>query len=99
MTLIFPLGVRARNLAEFLTAIKYLNHGTIYFHFYEARMRLGEGVDDFSKWFEVALGKKGLADRIRSIDPFMHAIDGIREHIIEAVDEEVRKDMETGGRG
>lgn len=95
VTFIFPVGIRARNLAEFLTAIRYVNTGPIYYHFYEARMRLGKGIDDFSRWIEDVFGKKDLAERIRAIDPFMHNIEGIKEHIIEAVEEEVRKDMEA----
>lgn len=95
VTFIFPVGIRARNLAEFLTAIRYVNTGPIYYHFYEARMRLGKGIDDFSRWIEDVFGKKDLAERIRAIDPFMHNIEGIKEHIIEAVEEEVRKDMEV----
>ena len=96
VTLVFPVGTRARNLAEFLTAAKYIDQGSFYFHFYEARVRLGGGVDDFSKWFEDALGRKKLAEKIRAIDPFMHSVEGIREHMVEAVEEEVRTDMESG---
>jgi len=95
ITLIFPEGVRAKNLAEFLTATKYIDADSIYYHFYEARIRLGSGVDDFSRWIEDIFGKKELAGKIRSIDPFMHNIEGIREHLVEAIEEEVRKDMEV----
>ncbi len=95
VTLIFPAGIMVKNLAEFLTAIKYVDAGSIYYHFYEARMRLGGGVDDFSRWIEDVFGKKELADKIRAIDPFMHNIEGIRGHIVEAVGEEVRRDMEV----
>ncbi|RJQ22612.1 MAG: hypothetical protein C4560_02165 [Nitrospiraceae bacterium] len=95
VTLIFPAGVRAQNLAEFLIGIKYIDAGSIYYHFYEARMRLGSGTDDFSSWLEDALIKKELAGKIRSIDPFMHSVEGIREHIVEAVEKEVKKDMEV----
>jgi len=94
VTLIFPEGVRAKNLAEFLTAIKHIDADSLYYHFYEARIRLGSGVDDFSRWIEDIFGKTGLAEKIRSIDPFMHNIEGIREHLVEAIEEEVRKDME-----
>jgi hypothetical protein len=94
VTLIFPEGIRARNLAEFLTAIKHVDADSIYYHFYEARIRLGSGVDDFSRWIEDIFGKTELAEKIRSIDPFMHNIEGIREHLVEAIEEEVRKDME-----
>lgn len=94
ITLIFPEGVRAKNLAEFLTAIKHIDADSIYYHFYEARIRLGGGVDDFSRWIEDVFGKTKLAEKIRSIDPFMHNIEGIREHLVEAIAEEVRSDME-----
>lgn len=95
ITLIFPEGVWVKNLAEFLIAIKYIDAASIYYHFYEARMRLGSGVDDFSAWIKDVLLNKELADRIRSIDPLMHSVEGIREHIIEAVEEKVKNDMEA----
>ena len=92
ITITFSAGIRARNLAEFLTAIRYIDSGCIYYHFYEARIR--HGTDDFSTWFEDALGKQDLAKTIRSIDPFMHTTEGIRQHIIETVEKQVRNDME-----
>jgi len=93
ITLIFPEGVRARNLAEFLIAIKYIDTRSVYFHFYEARVRLGIGTDDFSAWFEDVLGKKELATRIRKIDPFMHSLEDIREHVASLVEKELGEDM------
>jgi hypothetical protein len=96
ISFVFPAGVRARNLAEFLMAIKYVDGSSLYYHFYDARQRLG-GADDFSNWFEEILGKDGLAKRVRAIDPFMHSIEGIRERIAAAVEDEVRQDMETAG--
>lgn len=97
VTLVFPVGLRVKNLAEFLIAVKYVGTGSLYYHFFDARVRLGGGSDDFSQWMEEALGKKAPAGKIRAIDPFMHTIEGIRVHIEEAVDDEVRKDMETAG--
>lgn len=97
VTLIFPVGIRVKNLAEFLMAIKYVDPGSLYYHFYEARIRLGGGVDDFSRWIEDILGKNNLAERIRAIDLFMHSIEGIREHIATEVEEELRRDMEFTG--
>jgi hypothetical protein len=95
VTLIFPIGIRVKNLAEFFTAIKYIDAGSIYYHFYEARMRLGGGIDDFSRWIEDTFGKKELVEKIRSIDPFMHTIEGIREHLSQAVEDEVKRGMEV----
>ena len=92
ITMVFPMGITAHNLAEFLIAIRFADTGSIYYHFYDARSRLG-GRDDFSHWFGEVLAKKELAEKIVAIDPFMHTMEGIREHIIEAVEETVRKDM------
>lgn len=95
VSLVFPSGVKTKNLAEFLVAIEYIDPGSIYYHFYDSRVRLGEGmVDDFSRWIEHSLGRKKIADRIRDIDPFMHSIESIRSHIKEIVNEYVRADME-----
>lgn len=96
VTLVFPAGVRARNLAEFLMAIKYVDASALYYHFHDARQRLG-GTDDFSRWFEEAVEKGELAARIRAIDPFMYSLEGIRERIAKAVEDEVRRDMESAG--
>jgi hypothetical protein len=95
LTLIFPAGVRVQNLAEFLMGIKYIDPTSIYYHFYEARIRLG--VDDFSTWMAGPLEKPALAEKIRSIDPFMHSTEEIRQHITEFVELEVKTDMESAG--
>ena len=95
-TFVFPVGILARNLAEFLVGIKYIDDACLYYHFYEARTRLG-GEDDFSRWIDQELGKGELAERIRSVDPFMHSVDGIRQIIVDAVEREVQRDMQGAG--
>lgn len=95
VTLIFPVGIRARNLAEFFAAIKYIEEDCIYYHFYEARIRLGRGSDDFSRWFEDTLGEKDLAGKIRAVDPLMYTSEQIRTFIAGLVEEKVRRDMEV----
>lgn len=97
VTLVFPAGIRAKNLAEFLMAIKYVDASSLYYHFYDARIRSKERTDDFSKWFEGELGKRDLAEKVRAIDPFMHNLEGIRQHLIEKIEEELKQDMESAG--
>lgn len=94
-TLVFPTGIRASNLAEFLVAIRHVEASSIYFHFYEARTRLKKKADDFSLWVQEAMGKEALASSIRGIDPFMHALEDIRGHLVEYIEEEVKTDMEA----
>lgn len=93
VTIIFPAGMQAKNLAEFLLAARYVDPACIYYHFYEARLR--HGADDFSTWIEDVLNNQQLAKAIRAIDPFMHNIEGIRTHIVEAVENNVRHAMEV----
>lgn len=95
VTLIFPVGIRARNLAEFFAAIKYIEEDCIYYHFYEARIRLGRWIDDFSRWFEDTLGEKDLAGKLRAVDPLMYTSEQIRTFIAGLVEEKVRRDMEV----
>lgn len=92
ISITFHLGIRARNLAEFLMAIRYVDPGSVYYHFYEARIR--HGTDDFSTWFAEVLEKPDLADAVRAIDPFMHTIEGIRRHLAEIAEREVQRDIE-----
>lgn len=95
VSFVFPAGIRARNLAEFLLAVKYLDASSLYYHFYEARVRLRKRRDDFSKWIDEVMRSKHMADELRDIDPFMHNIEGIREHLIQILEEGLRREMEV----
>jgi hypothetical protein len=97
ITLVFDAGVRVRNLAEFLMAIKYIDANSLYYHFFDARRRFDGKSNDFSQWFDVELGKKELAEKLRFIDPFMHNLEGIRARISTVGEETVRQDMESAG--
>ena len=97
ITIAFPLGIKARNLAELLMGIKYVDEQCLYHHFYEARVRLEQKSDDFSAWIESSVGKQQLAVEIRAIDPFMHSIEGIRSHLADLIEEEVQRDMQNAG--
>jgi len=93
VSIVFPIELQARNLAEFLLAVKFVDPGALYYHFYEARIR--HGIDDFSTWIEDAMDKQSLVIALRGIDPFMHNIEGIRQHIVEVVDKALQEDMEV----
>lgn len=95
VTVVFSAGIHARNLAEFLMAIRHVDRSALYYHFFDARRRRGDGRDDLSGWLADELGKKELGDRIAAIDPFMHSIEGLREQIASAVEATVEQDMET----
>ncbi len=92
-SVVYPIGLKVRNLAELLFALRVVEDRSIYYHFYEARRRL-DGVDDFSMWIEYSLGKKDLAFALRAIDPFMHDLEGIRHRLISTIEEALWAEME-----
>ncbi len=94
LTMIFNTPRRARNLAEFLIALRYLEPGSLYFHFYEARNRSRDRANDFSHWIRDAVGKEALAAEIDRIDPFMFGLEGLRSQIVDLVEAELQRDME-----
>jgi hypothetical protein len=91
----FDAGIRARNLAEFLMAIKYVDPSSIYYHFYEARTRLKKESDDFSKWIDEVMKAPDLGAALRTIDPFMNNLEGIRQQIIAILEAGIRQEMEV----
>lgn len=97
VTFIFPAGVKARNLAEMLMAIKFLDSSSIYYHFYEARARLKKGTDDFSKWIDEVGKAPRIAERLRAVDPFMNNLESLREKIIDILEKGIKREMEEMG--
>lgn len=78
--LTFSIGIVAKNLSELAVALKYVDAVSVYYHFYEARLRHGSG--DFARWIEEQLGEHELVQSIRSIDPFVHTVEGVRARIL-----------------
>lgn len=92
VTLVFRSGLRAKNLAEFLMALRFVDPSSIYYHFYEARTRVG--VNDFSAWLAGTLNKVELASELRKIDLLMHTVSDIKGYIVEIVETELKKEIE-----
>ncbi|MDA8156372.1 MAG: DUF5752 family protein [Actinomycetota bacterium] len=91
VTFIFPAGLSASSLEEFLSAIGQADASSIYYHFYEARSRVS-CADDFSLWISSTPAGAELAEKISSIDPFMHSTEDIRQLLAGYVEEELGKE-------
>jgi hypothetical protein len=76
----------ASTLEEFIAILRKVTVNSIYFHMFEARLRLEKGENDFSNWFETALGEKDLAKRISKLDPYTHTMEGLREKMIRLIE-------------
>jgi len=85
-TFILPTSYIAKNLPEFIEKIKHVSIHSIYFHLFEARLRLAKPDNDFSIWLR-DVGFKKAAQEISKLDPYTDTLYGIREKIVRVLEE------------
>lgn len=70
---------------EFCAALKKVGLRSLFFHFFEARLRLGKKSNDFSDWIKDNYGDEVLAKKIEALDPYVYTMDQLRDQIIALV--------------
>jgi len=85
VSFVFPTVFIAHNREEFAAALEKVSMASIYFHMFEARLRLEKGTNDFSAWFEGSLGDAVRAAKIARIDPYTHTLEDLRSVILKIV--------------
>jgi hypothetical protein len=80
----------ARNLKEFSSCLGKVTIHSIYFHVFEARLRLKKPDNDFSCWLRDR-GFLNLADKISKLDPYTYTLEGLRKEIIKLINERIGK--------
>lgn len=84
-------GLRARTLTEFREILAGVDASVVYYHTFEAILRLGRRKGDFALWIEEQLGLPELAKKISLLDPYMTSLESIRHRIIKLCDEVMEK--------
>ncbi|MEX1140038.1 MAG: DUF5752 family protein [Bacteroidota bacterium] len=79
-TVILPTPIVSRSLEEFSNHIEQISLHSLYYHMFDSRLRLGRGENDFSAWFR-GIGKPELADKVRTLDPYLSTLEGLRAQI------------------
>lgn len=77
----------AHDLQEFVGIVRKISIGSLYFHIFEAKLRLQQGTNDFSLWLEDCLGEKELAEQITRLDPYNYTMENLRETIVKLCEE------------
>lgn len=90
VSVILPTPFIALDLAEFAEVLRQITIDSIYFHVFEARLRLEREINDFSYWIKDSLEEPGLAEKIERLDPYSHTMEGLRHSIIKLVEEHIR---------
>ncbi|MDD5044199.1 MAG: DUF5752 family protein [Candidatus Omnitrophica bacterium] len=89
VSFILPTNYVAYDLKEFAEVLKKITIDSIYFHIFEARLRLEKPTNDFSFWIESALGDKKLANSISSFDPYTSTLEDLRKKIIRIIEKRI----------
>jgi hypothetical protein len=72
----------AWDLEEFCDGLRRVGLRSLFFHFFEARLRLGKKSNDFSDWIINNFRDEKLARRIEALDPYSQTMDELRDEII-----------------
>ena len=81
-----PTGLEARTLTEFKKILATVDASVIYYHNFEAMLRLGRRKGDFALWIEEQLDLPDLAKKISSLDLYMISLEFIRQRIVKLCD-------------
>ncbi len=79
---VLPTGIIANDVAEFFAKLPLITDASLYFHFFEARLRLGRLTNDFSRWL-LDHGRGDLATAIDELNPYIRTLDELKQDIIQ----------------
>jgi len=82
ISFVIPTNYIVYDLEGFIEVLKKITIDSIYFHIFEARLRLERQTNDFSNWIETSIGDKELADEISKLDPYTRTLEDLRKTII-----------------
>lgn len=89
LSIVLPTQIVVNNLSDFEKALTQVSSNSIYFHFFESRIRLHKDTDDFSLWIEDNFNCPQAVKKIRNIDYYLCSLEEIRQLIIDIIREEI----------
>ena len=91
VSFVLPTNYVAYDLGEFAEILKKITIDSIYFHIFEARLRLEKKTNDFSNWIETSIGDKELSEKISGLDPYTHTLEDLRKTIIRIIERSISR--------
>ena len=88
VSFIVPTEYKAHDISEFIKILKKITIDSIYFHIFEARLRLDKSTNDFSYWFETSVLRKDIGDKIAKLDPYTYNLENLRTAIIDIIEKD-----------
>jgi hypothetical protein len=90
VSFILPTQHVSYDLREFVEILKRVTIDSIYFHIFEARLRLEKKTNDFSNWIETSIGNRPLALGIARLDPYAYTLEDLRRTITDLIEKEIQ---------
>ncbi len=78
---VLPTGIVADDVDDFFRKVASISNASLYFHFFEARLRLGRRTSDFSRWL-ADRGRPDLGTAIDALNPYVRTLDELRRDIV-----------------
>lgn len=78
---VMSTGLVARDPEEFFALLPRVSNVSLFFHFFEARLRLERRTNDFTQWLAWR-GEERLAREIERLDPYSMSLDELKEKIL-----------------
>ena len=79
---VLPIGLVAHDVPDFFAKLPHISNASLYFHFFEARLRLGRRTNDFSRWLKDR-GRDDLANAIDQLNPYIRTLDELKSDIVQ----------------
>lgn len=92
---VLPTERKAQDLQEFRNCLASISNDSLYFHLFEARLRLEQPTNDFSFWLGENFQEEELAQFVARQDPYVQTLDQIRAKILKALDDRLSR-LEEG---
>jgi len=90
VSVILPTPYVVSDLREFVETLRKITLGSLYFHVFESRLRLGRGLNDFSLWMRDSLEETELALEVGKLDPYSYTLEGLRLALIQLIEKRIK---------
>lgn len=88
---IMPTPYTASTLPGFTQVLRHISIHALYFHVFDARLRLGRPTNDFAIWLGDHLGLKTLAENVARLDPYAHNLETLRSILLSLLEQELER--------
>jgi len=91
ISFVLPTPHSAGSLEDFIDILGKITIDSIYYHIFEARLRLEKPTNDFSLWLEQSCGYPELAKEIGRLDPYTRTMEDLRKALLDILRKGISK--------